>query len=164
MAIISDKIKELVQLRIKHESENNSIYLDMANQLDFNGFPGAAKLWYDYAKEELHHKKWAVNYLLAINELPIEPSIEIQPIEFKGLPNIIALTYQRELQTTDECKTFAIECLSDNDVMTFVLAQKYVKEQINELSKIQKWIDRLSTFGDGPIALRELDNEMLKSR
>lgn len=161
MALISDKIIKLLQLRIKNEEVNSKKYTAMSNFLNLNGFSGASKLWKSYAADELTHKDWAVQYLLDLNILPIEPAEEQVQIEFnKGLSQIIALSYQIELNTTEEVKTLAKACLEEVDIMTFGLAQKYVNEQIEELSKIQYWLDRLEAFGSDQIALRLLDNEM----
>jgi ferritin len=103
-----------------------------------------------------------VQYLLDLNILPIEPSEEQPQVNFKGLPNIIALSMQREMKTTEEVKELGKQCLTDNDLMTFGLAQRYIAEQVEEIQKIQTWVDRLLAFGDDKVALRLLDDEMGK--
>lgn len=160
MAIISNKMIDILQLRIQREEENSKAYRAMSQWLDLHGFKGAAKLWKAYAEDELLHKEWSVQYLLDLNILPKEPS-QLQPqLEFKGLPQIIALSYEREIKTTEEVKSLAKECLIEGDMLTFGLTQKYIAEQVEELKKVQSWIDRLESFGDGDIALRMLDQEM----
>lgn len=160
MAIISKKSESLLQLRIKNEEFNVKTYTAMGNWLNLNGFEGASKLWYKYAEDEKIHKSWAVNFLLDCNILPIEPSEEQPQTEYKGLPQIIALTYQREIKTTDEVKELAKVALEEGDYITFGLAQKYVTEQLEEIAKVQLIIDKLNAFGDSQVALRLLDNEM----
>ena len=160
MAIINDRTVELLQLRIQHEEANSKAYSAMSSWLNLHGYKGAAKLWSEYSKEELIHRDWAVKYLLDLNILPIESSQEEPKVEFKGLSQIIALSYQREIKTTEEVTYLSKECLRIQDMMTFTLAQRYVEEQINEIAKIQFWIDRLDYFGDDKIALRMLDSEM----
>lgn len=158
--IISEKIIELLQTRIQREEANHKKYTAMSNWLNLNGFTGAAKLWKTYAADELSHKDWTVQYLLDLNILPVEPSQEQVQVEFKGLSNVIALSYQVEIATTDEVKALAKTCLEESDMMTFGLAQKYINEQIEEIAKIQTWIDKLNAFGVDNVALRLLDNEM----
>jgi ferritin len=162
MALISEIIIEKLQERIAHEEANKKAYTAMKNWLLLKGFKGAAKLWGDYADDENTHKGWSVDYLLNMNILPIEPEQEEPQTEFKGLPNIIALSMQRELQTTEEVQELARMCLEEGDFLTFGLVQKYVAEQIEEVSKVQFWIDKLNSFSDSPIALRLLDDEMSK--
>jgi ferritin len=158
MAIIKSTIISLLQLRIKQEEFNSKTYLAMSNWLALKGYSGASKLWKAYSEDERQHKQWAVDYLLDLNILPIEPSEDQPQTEFKGLPNIIALSYKREIDTTDEVEQLANTCLSEDDVMTFNLAQKYVLEQIEEIAKVSTLVDQLDLFGDDKIALRLFDN------
>jgi ferritin len=160
MALISDKIIKELQKRIEHEEFNAKSYDAMGNWLDLNGYVNAAKLWRKYAGEERSHKQWSVDYLLDLNILPEELKADKPQIEFKGLPNIVALTMKRELETTDEVKALAKIAMDEGDFMTFGLAQKYVAEQVEEIRKVQKWIDIINQFGDSQIALKMLDKQM----
>lgn len=158
MALINDKIQKLLQLRIKNEEFNSKTYTAMSNFLSLKGYQNAAKLWAKYAEDEKTHKQWAVDFLLDMNILPIESSQEQPQTEFKGLPQIIALSYQREVQTTDECKELVKIALQEGDYLTLNLGQKYILEQQEELQKSQLLIDQLEQFGDSEVSLRLLDN------
>lgn len=160
--VISKTIINLLNYRIQQEEQSSRIYKAMSVWLNLNGYTGASKLWGSYSKEELDHADWAYKYLLDLNLLPVTPSQEEPEIEFKGLPQIIALTMKHELDITNQCKDLSMQCLRENDIMTFGLAQKYVEEQINEIAKAQLWIDKLNAFGEDKIALRLLDEEMGK--
>lgn len=160
MALISDKMIGLLQMRIQHEEANSKAYTAMSNWLALNGFIGSAKLWKTYADDELIHKSWVVEFLSNLNILPIEPSQDQPQTEFKGLPQIVALSYQREINTTTEVKSLAEAALKEGDFMTFNLAQKYVAEQVEELDKIQTILDMLESFVTDKIALRLLDKRL----
>lgn len=160
MALIEKEIIGKLQERISHEDFNQKTYLAMSYWLNLNGFEGASKLWKEYANDERGHKEWAIKYLLDSNILPIEPAQPQPQTEFKSLPNIIALSYKREVETLKEVRELAELCLEKKDLKTFGLAQKYVDEQIEEISKLQLWIDKLNAFGSEGAALRLLDNEM----
>ena len=160
MAIIGKRSVDLVQLRVKNEEFNSKTYTAMSNFLLLNGFEGAGKLWKSYAADELTHKDWAVQFLLDLNILPIESKQEQPQIEYKGLPNIIALSYQREIQTTNEGQELAKVAFEEGDMMTFGLAQKYVAEQVEEIAKIQAHLDFLKSFGDSGTSLQLLDEKM----
>ena len=116
MDIIPDKSITLVQLRVKNEEFNNKSYTAMSNWLALKGYDGASKLWKKYAEDELIHKGWAVDFLSNLNILPIEQAQEQPQTEFKGLPQIIALSYQRELQTTKESQELAKVSLDEGQV------------------------------------------------
>lgn len=160
MAVISNTIIDLLDLRIKNEEQSARLYKSMSLWLNLNGYMGAAKLWCRYSEEESVHVKWAIDYLLSLNVLPTIPE-QPKPLKtFKGLPSIVALSYQHELQITEECKELAKQALKEGDAMTLSLAQKYLAEQVEELDKMQAWLDKLEAFGDSKESLFLLDQEM----
>jgi len=160
MVVISKQIIDLLQYRIEQEEQSSRLYLAMSIWLEINGYTGAASLWKKYSEEERTHIDWAIQYLLDLNVLPKIPSLQQPSSTFKGLPNIIALSYEHELQITEQCRILATVAASEKDYMTLEFAQKYLKEQREEIAKTQYWIDRLETFGDSKEALRLLDIEM----
>jgi len=158
--VISQQTIDLLNYRISQEENSSRIYLAMSIWLGFNGYSGAEKLWKSYSDEELDHAAWAYKYLLDLNIKPTVPTLEIPKGDFKGLPQIIALSLQHELNITSQCSVLAATVSDERDYMTLELAQRYLKEQTNELAKTQYWVDRLNIFGDDKIALRLLDQEM----
>jgi len=160
MALISDSVINLLQYRIVQEELSSRLYKSMAIWLNYNGYMGAAQLWSKYSDEELTHAQWAYNYLLELNIQPNVPALSNPQVTFKGLPNIIALSYKHEVTIKAQCDELAKTAQSEGDYMTLELAQRYLKEQVDELDKIQTWIDKLEAFGDDKTALRFLDNEM----
>lgn len=160
MAIINDKVIDRLQYRIQQEELSSRIYRAMSVWLNLNGYSGASKLWKEYSDEELTHAEWSYKQLLDLNILPIVSTLEQPQIKFKGLPQIIAMSYKHEVDITEQVEEFAKVCMEEKDFKNLVLAQKYCDEQVNELNKVQGWIDKLEAFGDDKIALRMLDQEM----
>lgn len=160
MAVISDTLIGLLNYRIEQEELSSRIYLAMSTWLSFHGFQGAADLWKKYSDEEIVHSRFAYDYLLDLDILPTVPALEQPQLEFNSLPQVIALSYQHEVEVTKQCHDLARAAAQEGDFMTVALAQKYLTEQVEELAKTQYWIDRLEAFGADPAALRLLDNEM----
>lgn len=158
--VISEKIIGLINNRIQQEELSSRLYLSMSIHLNFIGYNGASKLWKKYSDEELIHSTWAYNYLLDLDIKPITPKLEEQKQDFAGLEQIIALSLQHELDITDQCNQLAKEAMKENDYMTLELAQRYLKEQVEEIAKTTMWVNKLNLFGNDKIALRLLDNEM----
>jgi ferritin len=164
MAIIKDKIIDLLNFRIKKEEESSRLYLSMSVWLNIQGFEGSAKQWLLDSNGELDHAKWAYDYLLSLNIKPNVPELKAPVQEFKSLPQIIALTYVHEIEVTEQCQALAKACMEENDYMTLSLAQKFLNEQAEEISKVTSWVDKLETFGESEIALRMLDDEFLSKK
>lgn len=160
MAFISKKIESLINYRIVEEEKSSRLYLAMSKWLGFNGYTGAEKLWAKYAGEEMTHAGWAYTYLEDLDLLPIVPALEKPLVSFAGLKDIIEKSYDHEMIITEQCNGLAKAAQAEGDYITLELAQKYLREQSEEISKITHWKDRLDAFGDSKEALRFLDNEM----
>lgn len=158
--VISPEIIALLNYRIQQEELSSRIYLAMSVWANLNGFAGAGELWKKYSEEEKGHAEWAYNYLLDLNILPVVPPLDKPVGVFKGLPDIIIKSYEHEVNITMQCQALAQKAQQLGDYMTLQLAEKYLKEQVDELAKTNYWIDRLQAFGDEPATLRLLDDEM----
>lgn len=156
--IISDKVIKLVNFRIAEEENSSRIYKAMSVWLGYNGYPGAEKLWQKYSDEERAHMEWAYKYLLDLNIKPTVPALPAPAGEFKGLSQIIAMSYQHEVDITNQVKELTKVAQEEGDFLTMELGLKYCKEQVDELGKTQNLLDQLEAFGVDKISLRLLDN------
>jgi len=160
MALIESKIEGLLQYRIVQEEQSSRLYKSMSVWLEFNGYLGASKLYQKYSDEELKHADWTYKYLMALNIKPVVPSQQLPQGDFKGLSQIIALSYQHEVDITEQCKELTRLAQVESDFLTHQLGLKYITEQVEELGKIQTLLDMLESFGTDKIALRLLDERM----
>ena len=160
MSILSDKLIKFINYRIEQEEFSSRLYLDMSIWLNFNGYNGAGKLWKTYSEEEQKHANWAYEYLADLDIKPEVQEIKRPFNDYKSLPHIIVASYKHEVEITTQCQQLAKVAKDENDYMTLELAQRYLKEQVEELAKVQNWIDRMKAFGTDKLALRLLDNEM----
>jgi ferritin len=154
---------DLLNYRINQEELSSRTYLARSVYLDSEGYVGAAKLWAKYSAEELVHASWSREYLLSVGEKPLISPLEPVQTEFNGLPEIIQLSYEHEIEITRQCQQLASQALNGGDFMLFTLAQKFLTEQIEEHDKTIKWVDRLRAFGQDLSCLRLLDTEMGQS-
>lgn len=158
--LISKSALEFLNFRINEEEKSARIYENMALWLNNHGFMGASALWARYSVEELTHAKWAKDYLLSLGIQPELRVLPAQPTSYTGLVEIIKASMTHELQVTEQCKTLGKKALADGDFVLLELAGSYNKEQLEELGKMQNWLDQLEAFGTDKIALRLLDNAM----
>jgi len=160
MEYLSEKMKTLLKFRIEQEELSSRLYQSMAQFLEFNGFEGAAKLWYKYSDEESTHAKLITQFMLDLDYLPPMPTIREPQLEFDGLEDIINKSYEHEVLVTNQCKDLAIQAFKENDLLTYGIAQRLVNEQVEELAKTTLWKDKIESFGSDKIALKLLDQEM----
>lgn len=158
--VISDKLVELLQFRINQEEQSSRIYRAMSEYLTYNGFIGAGKLWKKYSEEELKHAEWAYDLLSNLDILPIVDKITRPNLNFDGLCDVIQQSYEHEVLITQQCNELFVAAMGEGCGMVTQLALKYQAEQVEELGKMTKWLDRIDAFGDDKAVLRLLDNEM----
>lgn len=159
---ISEVLIKLVQFRINQEEYSSRIYLAMSVWLDLNGYFGAAKLYKKYSDEEEAHAQAFREYLLDLNVLPEVGVISKPQGTFTGLMDIAQKTLEHELVVTKQINSLASESLKAGDFMALELAQRYLKEQTEEISKSRSLIDRLEIAGDDKCSLLIIDNELGK--
>lgn len=158
--LISSTVVDHLNYRIEQEELSSRLYLSMSLWLNNEGYTGAASLWKKYSDEELSHADWARTYLLSFGIQPLTPALTQPQQLFKGLPEIIELSFDHEITISEQIKAIAGDAFKSGDHMLYELTLKYLKEQVEEHDKMQTWMDKLSAFGTDKIALRLLDNEM----
>lgn len=157
---ISEKLKSLLNYRIEQEEYSSRIYLAMSMWLNDKGYVGAAKLWKKYSDEELSHADKAREMLLAFGIQPDTPMLKKPEQSFVGLPDIIRKSYTHEMEVTNQCAELTKTAMAEGNFMVMELGLWYSKEQVEELDKLQTFIDKLEAFGEDKTAMRFLDNEM----
>lgn len=151
---------EILTFRIEQEEYSSRFYEAMALWLDNSGFTGAAKAWHKNAADEMQHAKWAKDFLLDMGITPKLSALIEPPHVFKGLPDIIRLSYEHEIKITKQCNELAQFAVSTGNHLLYQLALKYMTEQQEEMGKMQTLVDKLAAFGTDAIAMRLLDNEL----
>lgn len=150
---------ELLQQRNHEEEKSARLYEDMYMFLSNAGYTNLGKLWHNYAHEELTHADWSRTYMLSLG---IQPELRPMPKltgNYQGLVDVIEKSYQHEIEITKQCQTLAATALKHNDHMLYDLALKFLREQIEEIDKMQNWMDKIKTFGSDKVALRLLEDE-----
>lgn len=158
--LLSEACLDLLNYRIEQEEYSSRLYLSMSLWLNDNGYKNAASLWKKYSEEEQTHADWAKTYLLSMGVQPHTCALEAPGDDYVGFPDIIRLSFDHELEITNQCKDLADTAVIAKDHMLYTLTHKYLAEQVEEHSKMQDLVDQLETFGEDKIALRLLDNSL----
>jgi ferritin len=158
--LLDNSCASFLNYRIQQEEYSARIYMAMSMWLNNMGYTGAASLWRKYSDEEMKHADIARVYMLSFGIQPATPRLDQPKQTFSGLPEIIKLSFEHEIEVSKQIKEMANHALADADHMLYELALAYLKEQVEEHDKTQTWMDKLDAFGTDQIALRLLDNEM----
>ena len=158
--LIDESCISHLNYRVQQEEYSGRIYMSMSMWLNNKGYINAAALWRRYSDEEMKHADFARTYLLSFGVQPVTPRLDQPKQNFSGLPEIINLSFDHEIEVSKQIKNMANHALADGDHMLYELCLAYLKEQVEEHDKMQNWVDQLEAFGTDKIAMRLLDHEM----
>jgi ferritin len=158
--LIDNSCTSHLNYRVQQEEYSGRIYMSMSMWLNNKGYVGAAALWKTYSDEEMKHADIARTYLLSFGIQPVTPRLDQPKQNFTGLPEIVKLSFDHEIEVSKQIKNMANHALSDGDHMLYELCLAYLKEQVEEHNKMQNWMDQLEAFGTDKVALRLLDTVM----
>lgn len=158
--LLNAECVELLQFRINEEEFSSRLYEDMSLWLNDKGYKNAAALWMKYSQEEKAHSDWAKGFLLSFGIKPELRALKEPAGEYDSFPAIIRASYEHEVLITDQCNELWQCALNNNAGVLFGLAQKYVSEQVEELDKLQNFLDRLETFGEDQHALALFEHDL----
>lgn len=151
---------EILNFRINQEEASSRLYHAMSLWLNDKGYVGAAKAWQKDADDEMTHASWAKEFLLDMGIQPTLATIDAPPQDFSGFPDIIRKSFEHEVTVTKQCNDLALFAWTNGNHLLYQLAIKYLKEQQEELGKLQTLVDKLEAFGENQVALKLLDQEL----
>lgn len=157
---VDDDCINILNFRIEQEEYSSRVYHAMSMYLNDKGYTNSAKRWQQDSDDEMVHASWAKEYLLDMGIQPKIPALKEPPQDYKGLPDVIRKSYDHEVLVTKQCQELASHALKSGNHLLYQLALKYLKEQQEELGKVQTYIDQLEAFGEDKLALRLFDNSL----
>ena len=158
---LNEEAIRLVEKAYIHEIRNMMIYTEISSYLAVLGYKSLSAYYQKWADEERQHSLWVKEFMDSIN-LPIQNS-PFENISFTvdrtTLTSFAKQTLDVENETTklyDEILEIAHEFESSAILIQF--ANKFLIEQIEEISKANDIYDSISNIGDNRAMLQLFDN------
>lgn len=158
--MISEKIRDELNLQVKYELESAYLYLSMAAWAKAQGLDGMANWMKVQTQEELVHAMKFFDHLLERGSRVKLLPLEIKKTEWKSAQEAFADAYQHEQFITGRIHHLAK--LSDElgDYPAKPLLHWFVNEQIEEEASTSKVAEDLKRTGDNGAALLMIDREL----
>lgn len=159
--MLKDKLViELLQQQVNAEFYSAYLYLDFANWLSVEGYPGFAK-WYEIqAKEELFHGKLFMDYLQAHGILVQLELIAKPDFKITGIESILHEGLKHEIHVTDLIHNIYKHAQKASDFRTTHILDWFVKEQLEEEVNAQDLIDKFNLVKSSGHGIYLLDQEL----
>ena len=151
MKFINEGVIKILNYRIQQEQYSSKVYEQMSLYLANESYIIMAKVWSNFAEEELEHAELAKQYLLSFNIMPELMVIEEPINDFKDARDIIQKTYDHECKITLDCLELTNKAIEWKDWTLFALGQKYNEIQRVEMDEVNSLVDIAKLTNDNLI-------------
>lgn len=134
-SLLNKGVVDTLNYRIQQEEHSSRIYEQLSLWLNNKGYLNFAKLFKNYADEEMIHAGFAKSYLLDYGITPCLQSLPSPEMEIEGLLDVLEAAYDHELIVTKQCEDLATQALKESNHVLYQLALKYCAEQQEEIGK-----------------------------
>jgi ferritin len=157
---MNKKVEEVLNKQINAEFSSAYLYLSMYAWFESKGLKGFANWMYvQYQEENTHALKICKFVLARAGKINLQPIASVAT-EWKGIMDVINITYNHELEVTamiDKCHEVA---LAEKDNATASMLQWFIDEQTEEESNVLAIIDHVKLIGENGQAIYLLDKDL----
>ena len=122
--------------QLKHEFGAQQQYIAIAAYYESLTMPQLASLFYQQALEERDHAMMMVQYLLDADETPVIPALDAPIFGFADVVEPVATALAQEKRVTEQINELTRIARENNDFASDQFMQWFIKEQVEELSKM----------------------------
>lgn len=160
IAMLDQKVAELINVQVNKEFYSAYLYLDFANyyrEAELNGFAN----WYQVqAQEERDHAMLFMQYLQNNGGKVTLEAIDKPDKQFEDFGGPLKAGLEHEIYVTGLIHAIYDAAYSVKDFRTMQFLDWFVKEQGEEEKNADNLVKRFELFGHDPKGLYMLDSEM----
>jgi len=153
--LVSPKIIDAINGQIGMELAASLQYDAIGAHFDACSLPGLAKHFYKQSTEERGHAHRFMKFVLDAGGRVIIPAIEAPVPDFKFAKDAVKLSLDQELKVTQAINDIYNLALKENDHITSITLQWFIKEQIEEVSSMSDLLKTVERAGEGGLLLVE---------
>jgi len=153
--LVSQKIIDAINGQIGMELAASLQYDAIGAYFDFHSLPRLAKHFYQQSSEERGHAHRFMKFVLDAGSRVIIPAIEAPISDFKFAKDAVKLSLDQELKVTQAINEIYNLALKENDHITSITLQWFIKEQIEEVSTMSDLLKTVERAGEGGLLLVE---------
>lgn len=132
--MIHDKAAELINEQVGHEFAASYQYTAISTWCDAEALPEMAKYFTMQADEERMHALKMVQFLNDTDRTVDFPALPKPQSTFESVEHVFQLSYDQEVQVTDQIKAIYNAAADHNDRVTQNFLQWFLEEQVEEVA------------------------------
>ena len=153
--LVSQKIIDAINGQIGMEFAASLQYDAIGAHFDLVSLPRLAKHFYQQSSEERGHAHRFMKFVLDAGSRVIIPAIEAPVPDFKFAKDAVKLSLDQEIKVTQAINSLYDMALKENDHITSVFLQWFIKEQVEEVSSMNDLLKTVERAGEGGLLLVE---------
>jgi ferritin len=153
--LVSQKIIDAINGQIGMELAASLQYDAIGAHFDFQSLPRLAKHFYKQSTEERGHAHRFMRFVLDAGSRVVIPTIEAPIPDFKFAKDAVKLSLEQEIKVTQSINSIYDLALKENDHITSIFLQWFIKEQVEEVSSMNDLLKTVERAGEGGLLLVE---------
>ncbi|MEJ5350198.1 MAG: ferritin [Melioribacteraceae bacterium] len=160
--MISNKMEKALNEQLNAELFSSYLYLSMAAHFESINWRGFAHWMKKQSEEEYGHAMKFFGYINEVGKKVTLDKIEKPKLEWNSPLEAFEEALKHEEYITKRINDLVNLAVEEKDHATNNFLQWFVKEQVEEVSSVQKIVETMKLVGDHPGSLFMLDHELGK--
>ncbi len=160
--MISNKMEKALNEQLNAELFSSYLYLSMAAYFEAKNWRGFANWMKKQSKEEYEHAMKFFEFINEVGKKVTLDKIEKPKLEWNSPLEAFEEALKHEEYITKRINDLVNLAIEEKDHATNNFLQWFVKEQVEEVSSVQKIVDTMKLIGEHAGSLFMLDHELGK--
>lgn len=153
--LVSSKIIDAINGQIGMEFAASLQYDAIGAHFDVQSLPSLSAHFYKQATEERGHAHRFMKFVIDAGAQVVIPAIEAPVADFKFAKDAVKLSLDQEINVTQAINDIYNLALKENDHITSVFLQWFIKEQVEEVSSMSDLLKTVERAGEGGLLFVE---------
>jgi len=160
--MISNKMEKALNEQLNAELFSSYLYLSMAAHFEANNWRGFANWMKKQSEEEYGHAMKFFEFINEVGKKVTLDKIEKPKLEWNSPLEAFEEALKHEEYITKRINDLVNLAVEEKDHATNNFLQWFVKEQVEEVSTVQKIVETMKLIGEHTASLFMLDHELGK--
>lgn len=157
---MDSNVSQALNDQINFEFYSAFIYLQLALDMEKHNYKGYAKWLKKHAKEEVHHAKDFMKFMIKRDESPTLQDVAMETFDAKDPLEVAKIVLDHEKKVTDRIYKLHDTAKEAKDYATEIFMHTYIEEQIEEEEISREIRDLFTLAGDSLGAKMQADRRM----
>ncbi len=153
--MIAAEFVEKLNAQVANEFAAEQQYIAIAIYFDDETLPQLAAVFYQQAIEERNHAMMMLQFLLDRGQKAIVPGVAAPKTDFADIVEPVALALAQEERVAEQIAELTRVARANNDFISEEFTQWFLKEQVEEISKMSALLKVAERAKDNPLLAEE---------